>query len=70
MRNLNLSENDDDYSVDYGPNRLAELSQENPRLYREIVNSNLEEGDTIERWENRNLERAKDDLAWQRRNRS
>lgn len=61
MRNLSDPEDDNDY----GPNRLAELSYENPVLYRKIVNSNLDDNDSVERWEERNLERAKQDLAQQ-----
>lgn len=62
----NLSDPEDDYN--YGPNELARLSYENPLKYREIVNSNLDDDDTIERWQERNLERAKEDIAWQKRN--
>lgn len=54
MRNKNIDWED---SYDYSPNELAELSIDNPRKYRELVNSNLEDGDTIENWEQRNLER-------------
>lgn len=42
---------------DYSPNELAELSRNNPRLYKEIVESNLGDNDTVEQWEQRNLER-------------
>lgn len=66
MRNKNL-EWDEGGSYDYYPNELAELSTNNPRLYREIVESNLEENDTVENWENRNLEWAKECLEEQRR---
>lgn len=62
----NLSDEEDDYN--YGPNELAELSRSNPDKYRKIVESNLQDGDSIERWQQRNLERAKEDLAWQQRN--
>lgn len=47
---------DDDDEHDYGPNELAHLSIENPSKYAEIVNSNLDEDDTIEKWQQRNLE--------------
>lgn len=60
--------NDDEDFHDYSPNELAELSTDNPRKYREIVNSNLDEGDSVERWQNRNLERAREFLENQRRN--
>lgn len=65
MRNLkNTDEDGNDH--DYSPNELAELSRDNPRLYREVVQSNLEEGDTIEKYHQRNLEWAKECLAEQR----
>jgi len=68
MRNLNdLDEDGNDY--DYSPNELVELSRNNPRLFKEVVESNLDDGDSIEKWENRNLEWAKECLAEQRRNR-
>ena len=68
MRNLkNPDEDGNDY--DYLPNELAELSRNDPRLYKEVVESNLDDNDSIEDWENRNLEWAKDCLAEQRRNR-
>jgi hypothetical protein len=54
---------------DYSPNELAKLSMDNNKLYREIVNSNLEQGDTIEKYHARNLAWAKECLAEQRRNR-
>lgn len=60
----NQYDEDDDY--DYGPNELANLSIDNPRKYRDVVNSNLEVGDTIGDWQQRNLEWAKDCLAQQR----
>lgn len=56
MRNRNISD-EDDYSYDYSPNELAELSQRHYAKYREIVESNLDRDDTVERWEQRNLER-------------
>lgn len=52
---------------DYGPNELAELRRTNPEKYRRVVQSNLEEGDTIERWQERNLKSAQEYLAQQRR---
>ena len=52
MRNLN-----DEDSYNYSPNELAQLSIDNNKLYREIVNSNLEDGKTIEEWEQENLKR-------------
>lgn len=51
-----LNNNDDENLHDYFPNELATLSIKNPDKYREIVQSNLERGDTIEKWEQRNLE--------------
>jgi len=45
-------------SYDWSPNQLAELSVNDPRQYRRIVESNLESGDTVEKWEQRNLEWA------------
>lgn len=64
-----MTDPEDEEYYNYGPNSLAELSQSNPEKYRRIVNHHLENGDTIERWEQRNLEQAKEDLAQQRRNR-
>lgn len=55
MRNLNVDWED---SYDYSPNELAELSINNPRLYKEVVESNLEKGDSVEDWEKRNLDWA------------
>ncbi len=52
MRN----QNDEEDLYDYSPNELARLSRENFNKYREIVESNLDEGDTIERWQERNRE--------------
>ena len=52
MRNLN--DEDDDH--DYSPNELADLQYWNRRKYEEIVNSNLKEGDTIEKYHERNRE--------------
>jgi len=52
----NLKDEDDDH--DYSPNELADLQYWNRRKYEEIVNSNLEEGDTIEEWQERNRKHA------------
>lgn len=60
MRNKNVEWDD---SYDYSPNELANLSVSNPELYREVVSSNLEDDDTVEKWEQRNLERAKENLS-------
>jgi len=57
----NRYDEDDDH--DYSPNELADLPD---YKYRQIVQSNLDEDDSIEKWEQRNLERAKDFLAYQR----
>jgi hypothetical protein len=62
----NMRDPEDEDSPDYGPNRLAELSRTDPEKYRRIVNHHLDKNDTIEQWQQRNLERAKDDLARQR----
>lgn len=51
MRNWNDEE--DDY--DYAPNEFYYLSRDNPKKYKALVESNLDEGDTVERWEERNL---------------
>lgn len=53
----NIDEDGNNY--DYSPNELARLSIDNPKLYREIVQSNLDDGDTVENWQKRNMERAK-----------
>ena len=66
MRNKNV---DWDDSYDYSPNELAELSVNNPRLYREVVESNLDDDDSVGEWEQRNLAWAKECLEDQRRNR-
>ncbi len=50
----NWTDNEDEH--DYGPNELAYLSKDDPKKYAEIVQSNLDEGDTIEKWQRRNLE--------------
>lgn len=62
----NRYDEDDDY--DYWPNELAELASGNKEKYDQIINSNLEDGDTIEKWEQRNLAWAKECLDEQRRN--
>jgi ribosomal protein S6 len=49
----------------YSPNELAYLSQNNKEKYRKIVESNLSEGDSVEEWERRNLDRAKQYLNQQ-----
>jgi len=64
----NLKDEDDDY--DYSPNELAELSSKHREKYEQIVNSNLSDGDTIEKRQQRNLAWAQECLAEQRRNRS
>ena len=53
MRNLNADDEDDNY--DYKPNELADLAYWNRRKYEEIVKSNLEDDDTVQAWEQRNL---------------
>ena len=58
MRDLTDEEND----YDYGSNELAELSINHREKYRRIVNSNLDDNDSVERWEQRNLEWAKEML--------
>lgn len=63
MRNQNLDYED---QHDYSPNQLARLSYENPREYQAVVQSNLERGDTVEKWEQRNLEWAQKMLRQQR----
>jgi hypothetical protein len=62
MRNQNVEW---DESYDYAPNELNELHINNPRLYREIVESNLEPGDSLENWQQRNLKRMQDFLQHQ-----
>lgn len=61
MRNNNLDW-DEGGDYDYSPNELFEVSKNNPRLYRSIVESNLEDNDSVENWEQRNLDRAKEYL--------
>lgn len=55
--------NQDTYDIagefDYSPNQLALLSVEDPELYRRVVQPNLEEGDTVEDWEGRNMDNAR-----------
>lgn len=60
----NNQDPEDDY--DYGPNELARLSVEHNAKYRQIVNSNLDDSDSIEKWEQRNLEWARECLRQQR----
>lgn len=50
----NWEDEEDDYN--YSPNELANLSRSNPAKYQQIVNSNLDEDDTIDKWETRNRE--------------
>jgi len=64
MRDLN----DEDNYYDYSPNELANLSVNNKEKYERIVKSNLNEGDTVHKWEQRNLEWAKECLREQRAN--
>jgi len=63
MRNKNLDWED---QYDYSPNQLADLSINNPREYRAVVESNLEPGDTVEKWEQRNLEWAQQHINQQK----
>jgi hypothetical protein len=49
---------DEEDEHDYSPNELANLSISNKEKADRIISSNLEEGDTVEKWEQRNLERA------------
>jgi hypothetical protein len=63
MRNQN--DQDDDH--DYSPNELARLSSGHNDKYREIVQSNLQPGDSIEKWQQRNMEWAKECLRQQRK---
>lgn len=66
MKNLNDPEDEHDYS----PNELARLSSGNNDLYQKIVQSNLDEGDTVRDWQQRNLKRAQEYLAYQRLNKN
>ena len=66
MRDQNA---DWDDSYDYSPNELAELSQRDPKKYNRMVSSNLSDEDSVDRWEQRNLQRARDYLAHQKANR-
>jgi len=59
MRNWNDTED----TYNYGPNELAQLSIDNPKKYREIVESNLDEDDTIEEWQERNRKWAQSHLT-------
>jgi hypothetical protein len=59
-----LTDPDNDYN--YAPNDLAHLSIWHREKYERIVNSNLKEGDTIEQWQQRNLEYAQKHLRQQR----
>lgn len=61
----NKYNDEDDYN--YSRNELAELSIDNPRLYRDVVNSNLSKNDTIDKWEQRNLDWAQECLKKQRK---
>lgn len=65
-RNADWDEGGD---YDYSPNELARLSTENPRKYRQVVESNLDGGDSVEKWEQRNMERAREFMAHQQKNR-
>lgn len=47
---------DEENNYNYSPNDLAELSINDPKKYRRIVESNLQEGDTIQQWEQRNMD--------------
>lgn len=58
---------EDDYN-DYSTNELARLSVTNRAKHDEIINSNLAECETIEQWQQRNLESAQDCLRRQRNN--
>lgn len=49
---------DEEDNHDYTPNELARLSETDPSKYKEIVQSNLDEDDTIENYHRRNLEQA------------
>lgn len=64
MYNKNNEEDEHNYS----PNELAHLSINHKSLHDEIINSNLEDGDTIEKWQQRNLEWAQECLRQQRQN--
>ncbi len=56
----NYSDEDDEH--DYSPNELAHLSIRHKDKYEQIVQSNLEYGDTIEDWERRNIEQVQKHL--------
>lgn len=57
---------DDEDDHDYSPNELARLSSSDPELHDKVIKSNLEEGDTVARWEQRNMDRARKILSGQR----
>lgn len=65
MRDKNIEDIYDAY--DYGPNELAQLSIDNYKEYRKIVQSNLEPSDTVEKWEQRNLDHAQKLINSQRK---
>jgi len=46
---------DEDNEHDYSPNELAYLAINNKEKHDRIINSNIEDGDTIDKWEQRNL---------------
>lgn len=60
---------DEDDNYNYSPNELANLSVRHREKYEQIVNSNLDDIDTIEKWQQRNLALSKECLEDQRRNR-
>jgi len=59
MYNQNQDEDREYDFHNYSPNELAELSISNPSKYKEIVESNLNEDDSINSWEQRNLQNVK-----------
>jgi len=64
--NSRIDDPDFDYacdSYDYSPNELANLAESDNSRYRQIVESNLEDNDSVEDWEQRNLDRAKKYLS-------
>lgn len=65
MRNLYDKEDEHDYS----PNELAHLSSGHNDKFKQIVQSNLEPGDTIEKWQERNRKWAQGYLRQQENNR-
>lgn len=58
----NLFDKEDEH--DYRPNELARMKDKEKS--DEIIRSNLNEWDTVERWKQRNLERAQKLLSRQR----